>query len=320
MTSSSAAAVSLSVISSDKSSLLRQHPGESKNNAVSRRRKLASSVSLLQNLNKKRSSSCHSSKELSSKRNSSSCDYDFFNNPNVILEGPVQLTTNLQTQNRYVFLYNDTVIFTKQKSPTSYRLKLRVRLCEIWVASCLDEVAEVVRQPDRSFVIGWPTTNVVATFLTPEIKDAWLQKLTECIKEEKQKEIPASVLIKVINRDKNFSIAKTLLVDNTEVAINVTTRCVQEFHITGDSPVNFQLWVLSDSKHDSPYPLIGHEQPYSIRMKYLRDKQSLARGRGRSSALEETYGTTNNEDENDPKVSDFRSYTKIRAKEICLAN
>jgi len=45
------------------------------------------------------------------------------------------------------------------------------------MATCLDEVSEVVRAPDRSIVIGWPMTNVVATFDSVQIKQQFETKL-----------------------------------------------------------------------------------------------------------------------------------------------
>ena len=38
------------------------------------------------------------------------------------------------------------------------------------MATCVDEVSEVVRGPERSLVIGWPTINVVVTFDSVDMK------------------------------------------------------------------------------------------------------------------------------------------------------
>jgi len=47
----------------------------------------------------------------------------------------------------------------------------------MWTATCVDEVSEVVRAPDRSVVIGWPMTNVVATFDSVDVKQQFEAKL-----------------------------------------------------------------------------------------------------------------------------------------------
>lgn len=55
-------------------------------------------------------------------------------------------------------------LFCAFRSTSSFKLKHRVRVSEIWLATCLDDVCETTKASDRSFVIGWPTTNFVASF------------------------------------------------------------------------------------------------------------------------------------------------------------
>ncbi|KAF6717021.1 Rho GTPase-activating protein 20 [Oryzias melastigma] len=49
-------------------------------------------------------------------------------------------------------------------SSTHFKVKSQVRVCEMWTANCMEEVCEGSTNPDRSFVLGWPTCNYVATF------------------------------------------------------------------------------------------------------------------------------------------------------------
>ena len=66
------------------------------------------------------------------------------------------------------------------RSSTTFKLKHRVRVCEMWTSEgCMDEVSEATRTEEKSFVLGWPTTNFVATFASQEMKDLWLEKLKE---------------------------------------------------------------------------------------------------------------------------------------------
>ena len=60
------------------------------------------------------------------------------------------------------------------------RLKNRVYITSVWMAACVDEVSEVVRAPERSTVIGWPTTNLVATFDSVDVKQQFEMKLKRC--------------------------------------------------------------------------------------------------------------------------------------------
>lgn len=50
------------------------------------------------------------------------------------------------------------------RSPTHFKVKAQVRVCEMWTSNCIEEVCEGSTNSDRSFVVGWPTCNFVATF------------------------------------------------------------------------------------------------------------------------------------------------------------
>lgn len=50
------------------------------------------------------------------------------------------------------------------RSPTHFKVKAQVRVCEMWTATCIEEVCEGSTNPERSFVMGWPTCNCVAMF------------------------------------------------------------------------------------------------------------------------------------------------------------
>ncbi|XP_072914161.1 rho GTPase-activating protein 20 isoform X2 [Hemitrygon akajei] len=173
-----------------------------------------------------------------------------------IMDERVQLTTGLQTQERHLFLFSDVLVITKLKSSTSLKLKNQVRLCEMWTAFCIDEVCERKSTPENSFVIGWPTTNCVITFRQ--------------IKEMKQEEHPKKISMKVlVMTTQTGALALTLKVGNTDTARKVIKMAAQQLNAK-DSASNYQLWVIS-GKEAAPYPLIGHEQPFSVIMNCVRD-------------------------------------------------
>ncbi|KAK7493069.1 hypothetical protein BaRGS_00015799, partial [Batillaria attramentaria] len=120
-----------------------------------------------------------------------------------IMEGPVQFAMGMQTQDRYLFLFSDLLLVAKQKSSTTFKLKFRVQLCDIWLATCVEEVSETTRPLEKSFVIGWPTCNFVATFRDAETKEKWMTKLTEHVNEEKLRAEPKELSLKVGVRDRD---------------------------------------------------------------------------------------------------------------------
>ncbi|KAG9338908.1 hypothetical protein JZ751_024298 [Albula glossodonta] len=147
-----------------------------------------------------------------------------------IMDEQVHLTTGLQTQERHLFLFSDTLIIAKTKSSSSLKLKQQVRLSEMWLASCVEEVAERKLSSETSFVIGWPTTNYVVT----------LRNITKL----KCDEYPHKISWKMMVLGVGNSILGSL--------------------------TDYHLWVIS-GKEEAPYPLIGHELPFSIIMSSLRD-------------------------------------------------
>ncbi|XP_068123011.1 rho GTPase-activating protein 20 [Hyperolius riggenbachi] len=187
-----------------------------------------------------------------------------------ITHSHVQLKTGLQTQDRHLFLFTDILIVAKSKSPSHYKLKHHVRVGEMWTASCMEEVCEGSTYPERSFVVGWPITNCVATFSTPEEKENWLTLFERYIKEEKENDHPKIIPLKIITKDVgNCAYSKTLTVTNEDTVTDVIKMALQQFGVEG-SHTDYQLWVTS-GKDDAPYPLIGHEYPFSIKMSHLRD-------------------------------------------------
>jgi hypothetical protein len=62
-------------------------------------------------------------------------------------------------------LFNDLLLVAKARAGGNFKLKEKVRVSELWMSrGSLDEVTELNKSVDTSFVLGWPTTNVVATF------------------------------------------------------------------------------------------------------------------------------------------------------------
>nr|DBA32681.1 TPA: hypothetical protein GDO54_000454 [Pyxicephalus adspersus] len=187
-----------------------------------------------------------------------------------ITHSHVQLKTGLQTQDRHLFLFTDILIIAKSKSPSHYKLKHHVRVSEMWTASCMEEVCEGSTYPERSFVVGWPITNCVATFSTPEEKEKWFMLFERYIMEEKENDHPKIIPLKIITKDiGNCAYSKTLTVTNEDTVTDVIKMALQQFGVEG-SDTDYQLWVTS-GKDDAPYPLIGHEYPFSIKMSHIRD-------------------------------------------------
>ncbi|XP_068447155.1 rho GTPase-activating protein 20-like [Clinocottus analis] len=197
-----------------------------------------------------------------------------------LLHAHAQLKTGMQTQDRHLFLFSDMLVIAKAKSANHFKLKTQVCVCEMWTADCMDEVCEGSTNPDRSFVMGWPTCNCVATFSSAELKDRWLPLLKSRIREEKEAEEPKTIPLRVYGKGINtFAVTKTLPVSNSDSTNEVIRLALQQFSIIGNVK-DFQLWVIS-KRDNAPYPLIGHEFPFSIQMSHVRHAMSQGGGGGR---------------------------------------
>ncbi|XP_066562562.1 rho GTPase-activating protein 20 isoform X2 [Amia ocellicauda] len=190
-----------------------------------------------------------------------------------VADSHVQLKAGLQTQERHLFLFSDILVIAKSKSTSHFKLKNRIRICEMWTASCMEEVCEGSTSPDCSFVMGWPTTNCVATFSSTEEKERWLFLIKSRIKEEKEKDDTITIPLKIFAKDiGNCAYSKILAVSSTDSATDVIKVALQQFGLSG-CVKDYQLWV-SSSKDEAPYPLIGHEYPFSIKMSHMREPAS----------------------------------------------
>ncbi|XP_031840965.1 uncharacterized protein LOC116430652 isoform X1 [Nomia melanderi] len=192
-----------------------------------------------------------------------------------LLETPVQFTTGVQSQERHLFLFSDLLLIAKARSGGNFKLKQSVRMSELWLtAGHIEDVAETSKSQETSFVLGWPTTNVVATFMTAAARDLWWGRLTELVREESMKE-PPDTNIQVVYHDSDTSTecCKTIMVGSEMTAaacVNLATRLL-------DLQGPFQLWART-SADEAPYPLIGHERPFAVKLSNLRHTLSAEEG------------------------------------------
>ncbi|XP_060599862.1 uncharacterized protein LOC132753416 isoform X2 [Ruditapes philippinarum] len=189
-------------------------------------------------------------------------------NRQYLMEGIVEFSRGMQTQDRYLFLFSDLLLVAKQKSNTTFKLKHRIRVCELWIADCIDIVTEITRPTDRSFVIGWPTTNFVATFKSLELKETWLNKFKEQIDEERAKLKPKCLQINVQSKESDK--ACQVEVESVTDVLSVVKSCVEQLNMTESEAKDYQLWVRL-GPDEAPYPLCGHELPYAIKLNQIRD-------------------------------------------------
>ncbi|XP_048839482.1 rho GTPase-activating protein 20 isoform X2 [Brienomyrus brachyistius] len=186
-----------------------------------------------------------------------------------IMDDCIRITMGLQTQERHLFLFTDTLIIAKSKSSASLKVKQQLELCEMWIASCVHEVTGRKLSSKNSFVIGWPTTNCVVSFRSNNTKEKWLSALQWHINRLKPEEHPNKIAIKIMLFSGNSPSTTTVLISNMDTTEKVISISTKQLGMPGRS-VDYCLWVIS-GREEAPYPLIGHEYPFSIIMNCLRN-------------------------------------------------
>ncbi|XP_058238520.1 uncharacterized protein arhgap20b isoform X1 [Hemibagrus wyckioides] len=186
----------------------------------------------------------------------------------LLLEDHAHLTIGSETRGRLLLLSTDSLIVAKTKS-LYLKVKARVSLSDIWLASCIQRVTNRKLSSKTSFVIGWPTTNYVVTLSSSETKDKWMCALQWHSVKARQSLIPNHMTLKVQLFD---SVTAAVSVDVSSTAESVVQRVLQQNALTGGVS-EYQLCVLDDGEEEV-YPLIGHELPYCILLHSLRGQRS----------------------------------------------
>lgn len=119
----------------------------------------------------------------------------------------------------------------------------------MWTASCVGKVGEGSTNAMRSFVLGWPTGNFVATFSSQNRRTNG-SLLQRYINIEKEEDYPKSKPLKIFTKDiGNSTYSNTITIRNWDTANEVTNTSWPKLWITG-SERDDQLWVtLAKKRH-----------------------------------------------------------------------
>ncbi|XP_057206336.1 uncharacterized protein arhgap20b isoform X2 [Triplophysa rosa] len=180
-------------------------------------------------------------------------------NAMLLMEAHAHLTNGLQSKERLLLLFTDSLIIAKTKS-LYLKLKACVSLSDIWLASCIHIITDRKVTYKHSFVIGWPTTNYVATFRHT------------C--RARQKVLPSAILLYVLllcHPDDDSPATIAVAVDVSTTAENVVHYIKKECKLLREAS-DYQLGVNYD-KEEETYTLIGHELPFFILHHSLQSQQ-----------------------------------------------
>ncbi|XP_040822377.1 rho GTPase-activating protein 20-like [Ochotona curzoniae] len=185
----------------------------------------------------------------------------------LLLHGPMKLTNNNQVKKRHAFLFSDVLLIANKGYKKQFKIKFRVPINNIWLAK--NTVGQGDSPELKSLKLGWPLQNFTAKFLSVELKDKWHCFLERSITQSQKMNGLQNTLVKIdtsnINNSSNSAI---LAAHNLDTIKDVINMALPALGLTG-SERDYQLWVRY-GKTDTPFPLMGHENPYTIQEHYYR--------------------------------------------------
>ncbi|XP_051908496.1 T cell activation RhoGTPase activating protein b [Hippocampus zosterae] len=127
-------------------------------------------------------------------------------NGELLLDECVHVTEGTKTRERHLFLFSDVIVFAKFKSASSYRLKHRVKLEDVWLHNFQDETQRDEETAEDAglgvtLAVAWGLTFCLVCFGSPEVKARWFDSLQSKSQEAKARAGCASypdILMKVL--------------------------------------------------------------------------------------------------------------------------
>ncbi|XP_069903910.1 uncharacterized protein [Oryctolagus cuniculus] len=153
----------------------------------------------------------------------------------------------------------------------SLNINYRIPVNHLWIAECGRDTQRKGKPclVERSFRLGWPLLNFVATFPSSAIKEKWYSLLERQINLAKEENYMHSILTEINIEAMNRSTSSIIVtVTNLDTANDVINLSLPVLGLTG-SEKDYQLLVNS-ANEEVPQPLIGHENIYTIQTTYLR--------------------------------------------------
>ncbi|XP_064196929.1 T cell activation RhoGTPase activating protein b [Anguilla rostrata] len=194
-------------------------------------------------------------------------------NAELTLDERVQLTEGVKTKERQLFLFSDILVIAKlRESSSSYRLKHRVNLEQLWIVTFEDEEDEegdVGINLKTSLFLAWPLAHCVVSFRSPEVKERWFGTLHRKIREAAERSGPLSPPPSVLMTVLSGSVASKTPAGGMDSVIQLPTD--------GTAPPAVKEGPLCNTEDKACRP-IGkfRNRRWSFFLKKLRESSSLS--------------------------------------------
>ncbi|XP_008069998.1 rho GTPase-activating protein 20-like isoform X2 [Carlito syrichta] len=114
-----------------------------------------------------------------------------------------------------------------------FKIKNEIPLTNLWVADCVDKKGEPQTSARKSFLLGWPMVNFVATFCSSEVKEQWRSSLQRYITLAVEKDHSKSIPLQISTKDcKKSSYSVTVTISNSDTANDIIHKALSMLGIT----------------------------------------------------------------------------------------
>ncbi|XP_008069999.1 rho GTPase-activating protein 20-like isoform X3 [Carlito syrichta] len=150
-----------------------------------------------------------------------------------LIHGPVKLKRGWRRQKRHLFLFSDVLIISNSNYKKIFKIKNEIPLTNLWVADCVDKKGEPQTSARKSFLLGWPMVNFVATFCSSEVKEQWRSSLQRYITLAVEKDHSKSIPLQISTKDcKKSSYSVTVTISNSDTANDIIHKALSMLGIT----------------------------------------------------------------------------------------
>ncbi|XP_040587607.1 rho GTPase-activating protein 20-like [Mesocricetus auratus] len=195
----------------------------------------------------------------------------------LVFNGPVELRRGCSSRKCHLHLYRDFLVVTNSRCKINFKIKYIIPLSALWMGECVVTDFVGPSRARKSILLGWPMENFVATFRSSAKKREWWTVLQRSIDEHKQKDSGKSITLEILTEDiPSWNTSFTVTAARLDTVNDIIKKLRPLLGIP-NAEEDYQLW-FSSSQEETPSPLLGHENPYAIRMCDLRNSTYVAVG------------------------------------------
>lgn len=194
---------------------------------------------------------------------------------------------------------NQLIIGKSNQKQQLYKIKHRIDLNRLWLVQNISEtiISDITTltyfDQQRICILGWPLAeNFLIEFNSKDIRDIWCERIQSTLNSWWNMNLTVIEHVRVFidqnqesdsnstNQINSFIIRKVIAVRPQDTVRDLIKKCIDTSHLRDSSVDNYILYVVNDSNSPTNQtqliPLIGHEYPYAIKMKYLKSSHNTS--------------------------------------------